>query len=198
MHAAMTDARRELETIRSLMERSRWYRHLPPQAPFFGGLLALAGGYYTHTQLGADTGWEVLPRLGIVWGSIFLVALGTQILWSWLAAKKAGSALWSPLAAEIVHALWPPFLVGVALTAVFVRNDVPGLIPSLWMLCYGIAGVSAGAYARPAVRVLGVGFLLAGCINLALSLPPGVALGAAFGGFHVIYGLALLRRPLAE
>ncbi len=52
------------------------------------------------------------------------------------------------MAAQIVHALWPPFLVALSFTAILIRNQALELIAPLWILCYGIGGVAAGAYAR--------------------------------------------------
>ena len=193
MGETITDARRDLETIRTLMERARYYRHLPPQPPLLAGLLALGGAAWTHHRVAAGASEESVTELGLIWSGIFVVSLGTQIALSYRAAKKAGSAFWSPLAAEIVHTLWPPFLVALSFTAILIRNQTLELIAPLWILCYGIGGVAAGAYARPAVRVLGVGFLLAGLIDLLRPFPSAVAIGATFGVFHLIYGLALFR-----
>ena len=200
MEQALTEARRDLETIRHMMERARWYRHLPPHAPILGGLLALAGGWYTHVRLGGGpgSGLDDLQTLALVWGGVFLLTLAVQIVSSHLAARKDGTSLWSPLAIEIVHSLWPPLLVAVAFTVVLVRAGLPQVIPPLWMLCYGISGVTAGAYARPAVRVLGVAFLAAGMIDLVHPFPPGLALGGTFGLFHLLYGAGLFRRPVIE
>ncbi len=43
MGETIIDPRGDLETIRALMERARYYRHLPPQPPLLAGLLALGG-----------------------------------------------------------------------------------------------------------------------------------------------------------
>lgn len=195
MDATLEDARRELETIRSLMERARHYRHLPPLAPLLGGLLALGGGAWTHLRLPEGPTGGSVPEFAPLWGGIFVVSLAAQLLLSHRAARQAGSSLWSPLAAEIVHALWSPLLVALCLTVALVRSGVPDLVPALWMLCYGVAGVTAGAYARPAVRTLGVAFLLAGVIDLLVDISPGIALGATFGVFHLVYGTVLYLRP---
>lgn len=195
MAETLTDPRRDLEAIRGLMERARRFRHLPPQAPLLAGLLALGGAGLTHARLSQETGADSLGQLGLTWAGIFLVSLGAQVGLGYREARKEGGLYWSPLAVEILHSLWPPLLVAVAFTVVMVRQGVPDLIAPLWILCYGVGGVTAGAYARPAVRVLGVAFLLAGLVDLIFPFPPGVALGATFGVGHLVYGIVLILRP---
>lgn len=195
MDASPDEARRDLETIRGLMERARHYRHLPPQAPLLAGLLALGGGYLTHRRFTAGTVMESLGTLGLVWGGILVLSLGVQLWLSYLAGRREGCSFWSPLAAEIVHVLWPPLLVGVALTVTLVRYQNLELVAPFWILLYGVGAVASGAYARPAVRVLGLGFLVVGLIDLVHPFPPGLVLGVTFGLFHLIYGTVLYLRP---
>ena len=182
------DARRDLETIRSLMERSRHYRHLPGPAAIVAGTLALGGAYATHVLGDGD-----LARLGMVWGGVFALSVLSLLAFVKLETSREGVAMWSPLAIEVAHALWPPFVAAVAMTLALL--DRPALIAPLWILSYGVGALAAGAFARPAVRGLGLAFLAAGIAVLAHPLAPAVSLGATFGGFHWVFGCVLLLKP---
>lgn len=184
----LTDARRDLETIRSLMERARHYRHLPAPAALIAGVLALGGAYATHALGLGDLG-----RLGLVWGGVFALSVIALLIFVKLETSREGVAMWSPLAIEVAHALWPPFAASCAMT--YALLDRPALIAPLWILSYGVAALSAGAFARPAVRGLGLAFLAAGIADLAYPLAPAVALGATFGGLHLVFGCVLFLKP---
>lgn len=190
-----TGARRDLETIRTLMERARHYRHPPASAAFAAGGVALAAAYLTHVTLGTGGPGDAAFRVGAVWGAAFALALASTVALTYRASKLEGFAFWSPLAKDVIHALWPPLVTALALGLALVRAERPGLVPAVWMLCYGIGGIASGAYARRAVRRMGAAFLAAGLAQLWLGLPAPLALGATFGGFHLVYGLVVALRP---
>ena len=195
MEDSLVDVRRDLETIRSLMEKARHYRHLPASAAFTAGLLAAAGAGATHALLSEAPIDQAAARLGIVWGSVLAAALGaTAFLWQ-RKLRRVGAAAWSPLAADLLHTLWPSCLVGVALTAALARAGSPELVPAVWMLTYGAAGIAAGNYTRPAIRGIGLSFLASGLADLVFEIPPAIALGVSFGLFHFALGAVLLTRP---
>lgn len=199
MEDATADPQAQLATIRALMERARKYRHPPAAVGWIAGGLAIAGAAVTHKLGTASPPPGDLTLLGLTWAGVFALALVAQIGGSLLQARRSGAPAWSPLATEVLHTLWPPFLAAVALTAVFAQAGRTDLVPSLWMLCYGIGGVAAGAFTSTAVRALGIAFLAAGIAQLIHPLSPSIALGATFGGFHVAYGffVALRRNPNA-
>lgn len=184
---------RDLEAIRGLMERAREYRHPPAPAAFVAGLAGTLGGLATHgtvTAPGTDPAQQ-LGHLALLWGLAFGVALAAVVVFTSRAARREGRLFWSPLAMDVVHALWPSLVLGLALTVALARAGRLELVAPLWLLAYGAGGIAAGAFASPIVRRLGLAFLAAGLVQLALDLPPGLVLAATFGGFHVVYGLAL-------
>lgn len=181
------DPLRELEMIRALMERARQYRHPPAPAGLVAGLGGLGGGWLTHAAL-REPGPPQLEHLAHVWATVFLGALAAVVYFTRAATRREGIAFWSPLAKDVVHALWPPLVAGLALTATLANAGRVDLVPAVWLLSYGIGGIAAGAYARRIVRRMGAAFLAAGLAQLALSLEPGLVLAATFGGFHLAYG----------
>jgi hypothetical protein len=189
------DARRDLERIRALMERSRVYRHPPASAAAVAGALALVAGWLTDEWLAGAR--EELVNVAALWGATFGLSLAVAVLFTWRETRREGTPLLSPLAKDVLHALWPSFVTGVALTVALARSGSPealGLVPGTWMLCYATGAIAAGAYLRKAVRRLGAAFLAAGLLALLVPFPPGVALAATFGLFHLVYALAVARR----
>ncbi len=180
----------QLETIRSLMERARAYRHPPAIVGVIAGLAANAAGFFTDRRLLPGDA-ESRNVVALAWGAAFLVAFVALVVFTSRAARREGIAFWSPLARDVVHALWPPLLVGVALTPSLAHANRYDLVAALWLLCYGAGGVAAGSFARPIVRALGVAFLAAGLLELAFAWPPGLVLAAGFGGLHLAYALAV-------
>src|SRR5581483_521718 len=133
------DARDELAAIRSLMERAREYRHPPAAAGFTAGLAGLAGGLLTHRELAAPA--PDLARLGALWGAVFGVAFAGVVVFTSRAARREGKAFWSPLARDVIHALWPSLVAAAALTAALARAGRLELVAPLWLLAYGAGGI---------------------------------------------------------
>ena len=166
------DPSSELATIRSLMERAREYRHPPAPVGVVAGTLGVAAGALTHRSLQA--GAPDLTQLSAVWGGVFLVALATTVFFTWRTTRSEGIAFWSPLARDVVHALWPPLVGALALSVPLARAGRLDLVAPLWLLAYGAGGIAAGAFASPIVRWLGAAFLAAGLAVLVLEPPPGL------------------------
>lgn len=183
----------ELETIRGLMERARAYRHPIAPVGFVAGVCGAVAGVVTHQKLTA--GAANLTELAVLWGGVFAVALIATVIGTRIATRREGIAFWSPLARDVVHALWPSLVAAAALTVALVRAEKLELVAPVWMLGYGVAGIAAGAFASSIVRWLGAAFLAAGVAVLVFSPPPGLALAATFGGFHLVYGAIVLVRP---
>lgn len=193
MDPIQADARRDLETIRGLMERARHYRHLPAPAAIVAGMLAVVGAGLTQRLVEARGLEAAMANLGFVWGGVFVLSVLSLLAFVKVETRREGVPFWSPLAAEVALALLPPFVAAVALTVALL--DRAALIPPLWMLCYGVGAMAAGAFARPAVRGLGVAFLAAGIADLAYPVAPAVALGATFGLLHLVFGCVLFLKP---
>jgi hypothetical protein len=85
-------------------------------------------------------------------------------------------------------------VAGAVITLALVRVEAYAAIPSVWLLLYGAAFVSSGAFSIKVIPIMGVAFMLLGC--LAALLPLGasnILLGIAFGGLHMIFGFIIAR-----
>jgi hypothetical protein len=65
----------------------------------------------------------------------------------------------------------------------------------MWLMLYGVAVITGGAFSVRVVPVMGISFAILGTI--AFALPASWANGlmaAGFGGLHVIFGWIIARR----
>ena len=80
------------------------------------------------------------------------------------------------------------------LTPAMVRGGAFDALPAMWLLLYGAAFVSSGAFSLRVIPMMGIGFMLFGAAAALLPLPvANLLLGAAFGGLHIVFGLIIAR-----
>ena len=172
-----------LRFIRDTMERASSFTAVPGWGGVFMGLTALGAAWIARTQTSADKWLEVW----LVEAAVALL-IGALSLW-----RKA--PVWSAPARKFVLGFAPPLLVGAVLTIATVRGGAYQLLPGLWLLLYGTAVTTGGAFSARIVPLMGVAFALTGIG--ALFSPPGWAdgwLALGFGGMHVLFGLLIARR----
>ena len=116
----------------------------------------------------------------------------------WAMARKASAArmpLLSGPGRKFVLSFSPPMVVGALLTLVLYRAGLFEPIPGVWLILYGTAVVTGGAFSVKIVPVMGMCFMAAGAIALfSPSSWNAWILGAAFGGLHIAFGIAIARR----
>jgi hypothetical protein len=197
-------AAEELRTIRQLMERPVRYSTMSGLSGILAGAAALAGcaaDWHISLRYMDDPHtamWLNLP----VWAAVFLAAFASATILTRMRERKRGMPFWSPVKRRILMTILPPFVAGVGLTAVIVSRwylgygpNQWGLIPAVWMLFYGVACWQVGGFSVREVRLLGAAFIAAGLIAGAFLQPaPYLAVGLTFGGFHIIYGIAVWLR----
>lgn len=183
-------AARNLELIRTLMERTTKYQLLTARAGMAAGCLALAGAL-SFTLLDANDPWT----FGSVWGMVFCGSLLATAIGTVFRGRELDERVWSRQARAVAAALSPSLFAALALTVFFFVRVGTGYLylPGIWMLCYGQGALATATYAPTPIRVLGVLTLLAGA--LALWLGPewaNVMMGLVFGLGHVGLGVSLL------
>lgn len=193
-------AAENLQTIRTLMERSAVYRRA------LGPLLAVIGGVGIAAAIvGSRLGFST-PRDFIgFWVLVSLVGLVAAFLIIRRQALAAAEPFWSSPTRRVVHAILPPFCAGLVAAIVLVvlgpANPIPvTLIVPLWMILYGCALHAAGFFMPRGFRLFGWCFVLFGCAiaTVGLAEPQWASLvqanwvmGAFFGGAHLAYSVYL-------
>ena len=130
-----------------------------------------------------------------VWVVEALVAAALSLTAAAWKARRTGGSLWSLPARRFALSLAPPILAGAALTPVLYRAGLVGALPGAWMLLYGAGVVTGGAFSIRIVPLMGIAFMLAGAAALAFpELGRDAWMAIGFGGIHLAFGAALVRR----
>jgi len=177
-----------LRFIRDTMERASSFTAVPGWGGVWMGISALAAAAAAP-----------LARTRGEWLGVWLVeafvagAIGVRAMAS--KAARAGVPLFAGPACRFLLTLSPPLAAGAVATAALERAGQDSLLPGLWLLLYGTAVVTGGAFATRIVPLMGIGFMLLGAV--ALASPPAWGdgfLAAGFGGLHIAFGVAIARR----
>jgi hypothetical protein len=120
------------------------------------------------------------------------IALGTMAI----KARRAGTPLSSAAPAHrFALAYLPPLAAGVVLTPVFVLGGLMARLPGCWLLLYGTAAATGGAFSVRIVPILGLCFMALGVVAFAVPAAWGHwFMAAGFGGLHIGFGLVIARK----
>lgn len=177
-----------LRFIREAMERASEFTAVPGWGGVLMGLTALAATVVASEQ----------PTKNLWLGTWMVEALLALILGGWAMDRKARRAeepLLSGPGRKFALSYSPPILVGILLTIVLYRAGLNTTLPGVWLLLYGTAAVTGGAFSVKIVPVMGVCFMLLGAA--ALFAPAALGnyfMAAGFGGLHIIFGFVIARR----
>ena len=193
---ALRDASRDLERIRSLMERATEYSHLSGVSILLSGVLA-AAGVAACRALEIDFTLPAHARLlAVVWGSVCAAAAVQGVAFSIANARRKAEPPWSPLTRQVVVAMLPALFSGAALTGYGLRSGQLDLLPPCWMLAYGSSLMGLGLFAGWRIRLAAVAFLVLGAASLFLWKDHGLTtMLASFGGLHLVLGAWVLWKP---
>ncbi|HEY8183203.1 MAG TPA: hypothetical protein VII32_13265 [Thermoanaerobaculia bacterium] len=190
----MPDALRDhavdnLRYIREAMERASAFTSIPGWGGFAIGITALVTTVIAEPM----TAWS--PRQWLIaWLGEAVVAAVIGSLAMWRKGSRAGTPFMSGAARRFFISYFAPMIAGAVLTFAIVRGGNLEPLPSVWMLLYGVAFVSSGAFSLRVIPVMGVGFMTFGTLAAFVPLAVGnLLLGAAFGGLHIIFGLIIAR-----
>jgi hypothetical protein len=181
-------AARNLEVIRTLMERTCQYQLLTARAGLVAGSLA-ATGALTFLYLDSENPWH----FGAVWAVVFAGSLLASAVGTVLRSRERGERIWSRQARTVLLALTPSLFAAVALSVFFFARGEHLWLPGVWMLCYGQGALATAAYAPAPIRWLGIAVLILGSFTLWLGPAWAVTMmGLVFGLGHAGLGTALL------
>ena len=180
-------AAENLRFIRDTMARAANFTAVPG----LGGILMGAWAFAAAIVAGP-------PRDTRAWLGVWLATAGLAVATGLIAihrkARRHNLPLNGPVIRRFALALVPGLIVGVVLTAVFVQHHLAAQLPGVWLLCYGAAVSSGGAFSVRPVPFMGAAFMALGV--LALVAPAGWGhffMAAGFGALHVGFGLVIAR-----
>lgn len=131
----------------------------------------------------------------LVWAAEAILALLISVWFMYSKAKLASLPLLTSSARKLLFSFTPVFVVGMVITFAFVKRDMAGLLPGVWMLLYGTAVVAAGAFSVRIVPVMGASFIVMGAVALFAPAAWSTALMIlGFGVLHIVFGFVIARR----
>jgi hypothetical protein len=84
---------------------------------------------------------------------------------------------------------------GAILTGWFFTQGMSRHLPGVWLLLYGTGVMTAGVFSIRIVPLLGLCFMVVGCVSLwAPSNWGDFFMGLGFGGLQIVFGLIIARR----
>ncbi len=195
-----------LQTIRTLMERSALYRRALAPIVLFAGILgtvAAAIGLVFDLDTTQEFGLFWLATAGIVIAGSFVIARRQAI--------KDKEPFWSAPTRRVAQALLPPLTAGMCVGLVMVLY-VPGarwgtnsILVIFWLFFYGCALHSAGFFMPRGIKLFGWIYVISACgclllfsSELEITSPlffssdnANWLMGFFFGILHLAYGAYL-------
>ena len=181
LHAYAMD---NLRYIRDTLERAGSFTAVPGAGGILMALSALAAAWLAHREAASGS-----ARWLAVWLAEAVLAMGIGVLAAARKSRRARLPLLSGPGRKFVAGFAPAMLAGAVLTAALYTGGGAGYLPGMWLLLYGAAVLSAGCFSVRVVPLMGVCFMAAGTVALALPAAWGDAvLAAGFGGIHMLFG----------
>ncbi len=188
-------AEENLQTIRTLMERSAVYRRALAPIMLFAGVLGVAAA-----AIGFRFHLDSMRAFGALWLATAALVVAGAFLIARQQALKEKEAFWSPPTRRVAQALSAPLGVGLFVGVWFgAGRESASLLAVFWILFYGCALHAAGFFMPRGVRWLGwlfiAGALLIGVFapsrSAGLQYNPHLLMGLFFGVLHLAYGAYL-------
>jgi hypothetical protein len=134
------------------------------------------------------------------WGAVLLVTAIVNVWFLAREAKRRREAFFSPAMAKAARALAPAFLTAAVFTVLFGIGTTFIMLPMVWMICYGLALLSAAQFSPQAIPRLGWAFLIGGLCSAGVIFgpfdeksmvltSPHLLMAITFGGFHLLYAV---------
>jgi hypothetical protein len=177
-----------LRFIRETMERAAAFTAVPGWGLFGMGWIAVAAGVMAmkqQTHAAWLWSWMIAAALAFVVGAVTMKRK----------SAREGKAVFAAPGRRFALSFAPAILAGAALTIALVEARLWSTLPGMWLLLYGAAIASGGAFSTKLIPAMGAGFLAFGLA--AMFGPPAwtdVWLIAGFGGLQIIFGLVIARR----
>lgn len=177
-----------LRYIRETMERAAEFTAVPGWGGAAMGLTAVGAAWLAHRQSTSEAWLKIWLIEAFV---AVTIALSTAIT----KAHRANSKLFSGPGRKFVLSFAPPIVVGGLLTVVLAAAGLFWLLPGVWLMLYGTAIVTGGAFSVRVVPVMGLCVMGFGVAALAapFSWADGLmALG--FGVVQLVFGIWIALR----
>jgi hypothetical protein len=178
----------DLRYIRETMEGAASFTALSGWGGAIIGLTAFPAAYLaarapTH-KLWMWT-WLVEAVIGV------LIGVGMTVR----KARRARQPLFGRPGRKFALTFATPMAAGAILTIPLYYSGLTAILPGTWLLLYGTAFATAGAFSVSTVPVMGLSFMVVGTAALAAPAAWGdVLMAAGFGAVHIVFGALIARK----
>jgi hypothetical protein len=177
-----------LRYIRETMESAAEFTAVPGWGGVTMGTTALAAALLAARQS--------TPRAWIaIWLAEAFVAVAIAAPAAATKARRANSSLFSGPGRKFVLSFAPPIVVGGLLTLALFLSGAVSALPGVWLLLYGTAIVTGGAFSVRAVPIMGLCLMGLGAGALFAPATWGnVFMAAGFGLVQIGFGIWIALR----
>ena len=177
-----------LRYIRETMESAAEFTAVPGWGGVTMGLTALAAAVLAAGQTSARA-WVA------IWLAEAFVAVAIAAPAAATKARRANSSLFSGPGRKFVLSFAPPIVVGGFLTLALLHSGAVSMLPGVWLLLYGTAIVTGGAFSVRVVPVMGLCLMALGAGALLAPAAWGnLFMAAGFGLVQLGFGLWIALR----
>jgi hypothetical protein len=181
-------AEENLRFIRDTMARAADFTAVPGIGGTLMGVSALATAAASGPPAG---GWRWLS----LWIADAAVAAVIGATAARRKARRSGASLFGAAGRRFALAFAPPIGAAVLLTALFAYDGLVGRLPGCWLLLYGAAVTSGGAFSVRVVPIMGGVLMCLGGIALVAPQQWGhLFMAAGFGVVQIVFGTLIARR----
>ena len=176
-----------LRYIRETMAGASEFTAVPGWGGVAMGITALAAAFLAERQSS--------PRAWLaVWLIEAFVAVTIAASAAATKAHRANSELFSGPGRKFLYSFAPPIIVGGLLTVALSLSGAFALLPGIWLLLYGTAIVTGGAFSVRVVPVMGLCLMALGATALFLPNSWGnVLMALGFGVLQIGFGAWIVR-----
>ena len=177
----------DLRFIRETMERSAAFTAIPGWGTVAVGASALPAAWFASRHA-FDMAWlEIWMAEAVVAVSVAVVAIQSK-------AARHGLPWTSGPGRKVALSFFPPVAAAALLTVPLFRAHMGQTLPGAWLILYGVGVITGGAFSVSIVPLMGVCFMMTGALAMLFPAVGNWAMGAGFGGLHILFGIWIARR----
>jgi hypothetical protein len=178
-----------LRFIRETMESAARFTAVPGWGGVGMGVTAVAAAIVASRET-TPSRWVAVWLIELAVAVV--IALGASIQ----KARAAKLGIFSGPARKFALSFLPPLLVGAPLTYVLYHAgpQMISVLPGMWLLLYGTAVVTGGAFSVRVVPVMGFCIMAVGIVALFLPSLGNSLMAIGFGGLQIAFGLLIAYR----
>jgi len=196
---------KDLQEIRSMMERSSRFISLSGLSGVCAGVFALVGAalVYIKAENQLDYVAYYMQRSNGVEFRIFLfidalAVLAASLLGGYFftarKARRDGLPMYDATAKRLLFGLGVPLVTGGLFCLILLYYNLLGLIPASMLIFYGLGLLNGSKFTLPEIGYLGICQIILGLVS-ALYIGYGLFFWAfGFGVLHIVYGVVMYLR----